>query len=399
MKKIYFLIVFCFFYAATTLIAQQKEKKITKKDSLKIETYYQKIETLKNEKKYPEMIKVREEFGAFLKEKEYWERYFESQYYMALSYGLRLNDKKEEEKIMKDILYQMQAKKYQNDIFYAEVNFRLASKYLELRDLENAKKYFYITKDLCEKNHPKDYLLGDSYTNLMVFYSNGKNRNIDSINFYLDKSFVFLKRVYQDENKEEFARYYQNKGASLTGEINNHKKALVYLTQSNKIYKNLLSKKKEDIFLTEGYVTSFISLGNCYNHLKEYEQANSNYLSAIEYLKVIKIDLINEIILYSNIAKNNVKLSDKIKNKDKKDSLLNEASNFLNKAIDLCINKENYQDILSSKYIDMANLLIKQGKLKEADSYFLKAENILKKQQQIHKKSDDFAELYSSASQ
>lgn len=397
MKKIYFLLVFCFCSAATTLIAQQKEKKITTKDSLQIEKYQQQIKTLKNEKKYSEMIKVREDLSVFLEKKKYWGKYFDNKYDLARIYGLRLNDKKEEQRRMQELLKEMQEKKYQNDIIYTEVNFSIACDYLEQKDSENTKKYFYITKDLCEKNHPEDYLLGDVYNNLMAFYSNGKNKNIDSIDFYLDKSFAFLKRIHKkDQNKEVFARYYQNKGASLTGEINNHKKALVYLTQSNKIYKNLLSKKKEDIFLIEGYLTSFISLGDCYNHLKEYEQANSNYLSAIEYLKVIKIDLINEIILYSNVAKNNVKLSEKIKNKDKKDSLLNEASNFLNKGIDLCINKENYQDMLSGDYIDMANVLIKQGKLEEANGFFQKSENILKKIWKANQKNDDLAYLYSN---
>lgn len=386
------------FFTLATLTAQEKEKKVSTKDSLQILVFKQKIDTLKKQKKYEEVIKTQEELSVFLKKKKYWERYFRNQYRMAQVYALRLNNKKEEQKIMKDILYQMQEKKYQNDITYADVNFAMACEYLENRDLENAKKYFYNTKYLCEKEYPNDDLLGMTYNNLMALYSNGVTRNIDSINLYLDKSFIFLKRIYKDENNEEFARYYQNKGASLTGEINNHKKALGYLRESNKIYKNILSKKKEDTFLIEGYITSFISLGNCYNNLREYEQANSNYLSALEYLKIKinKIDLINEIILYGDIAKNNAKLSEKIENKDKKDSLLNEATNFLNKSIDLCINKENYQDILSDKYISMANLLVRQNKFKEADIFFQKSEKILKKISKANQKNDDLAYLYSN---
>lgn len=401
MKLGYIVGIFCLFLVfsfAGNVVGQEKEKKVSKKDSLQILIFEKKIDTLKKQKNYQEVIKIQEELSLFLKNKKYLTKYFESELEIVKSWRMYFESDNTEKNLLYKLILEIKKMNYKNNIVYAKTINAMGRYYDNKNNKDSAFFYFHKAKNLFEKYYPTDENLSMTYANLTLFYI--KSENLDSINFYQNKNFNLLKKIYhkKSENNVAFGKYLTMKGLVELHILRNYQKAILYNQQCYDLFYNLKGTNNSPEILND-YFLSAIRLGQTFGNTQNLQEAKKYFKKALKVLESNSDIIPNrlQISFYGNFASFYAKQA-KIERDILKQKLYVDSSIYLyQKELGLNENNPNYNLLLGG--ITYPNIMLNYAMLKnntKAIDYFKKAEEKLKIYHKNNLKNFDFGYLYGS---
>ncbi len=407
MQKIYFLI-FLFTFGAffTHTFAQEKEKKISKKDSLEIKNNSQNSKKMLDENQLENGIKFIQNNITIYEKYNRVESVIEQKFQIGQVYLFRAGNYQKARQIFLSLLNLYEKGKRKKSLNYPKILMNISTTYVYEGDNQSDSIFFYARKgkNYLEKYHPKDRVILVAYSNMIGIFFEGSQENADSVQYYSEiaiEKVQIIKKEYENSKIKfdtsidfDYARLYFDYGSYLSLKMGQYKNGLTRLLKAQEIAETL---PQSDYYKSFIFAIN-IQTATCYKNIEQIEKCiQLNYKTEKILIDNPKMFIQNEnlVSFYTNFGSAYLEYAKKLENKQA-ENILDSSLYYTQKALNICKDNKGLEYKLSGFiYPNMAEIYRAKN---DYEKFYIYTKKILDIANRIYKskKNIDYAIVYNN---